>query len=106
MRANGADALAISALDEVAWLFNIRGGDVPYNPVCIAYAFVTQEEAVLFLPKHGQALTHEAQLHLAAAGVVIRDYDQMFPHMAEIAQSGLRFWIDPSKVGRNIPKAK
>ncbi|CAM9861190.1 unnamed protein product [Discosporangium mesarthrocarpum] len=45
----GASSLVVMALDEVAWLFNIRGGDVPFNPVTTASALVTQEAAILFI---------------------------------------------------------
>ena len=44
-----SQGIVISALDEVAWLFNIRGCDVSYNPVVIAFAFVTLEEAFLYV---------------------------------------------------------
>ena len=45
----GAAALLLTALDEVAWLFNLRGSDIDYNPVFFSYAVVTQDRAVLFL---------------------------------------------------------
>ena len=45
----GADCTILSALDEVAWTFNIRGTDVAYNPVVISYAFVSEKESVLFV---------------------------------------------------------
>lgn len=35
--------------DEVAWLFNVRGGDVPYNPVCLSYGVVTADGATLYV---------------------------------------------------------
>ena len=35
--------------DEVAWLFNLRGGDVPYNPVFLSYGLVTPDTAVLYV---------------------------------------------------------
>ncbi len=44
-----ADCLIISALDEVAWLFNLRGSDVKYNPVFFSYAAVTKTKAYLFI---------------------------------------------------------
>ena len=42
-------AAAGAAADEVAWLFNLRGGDVPYNPVCLAYGVVTPGGATLYV---------------------------------------------------------
>lgn len=44
----GADALVITALDEVAWLLNIRGYDVPNHPVLLSYMYVSADRLVLF----------------------------------------------------------
>jgi Xaa-Pro aminopeptidase len=38
----------LTALDEIAWLFNLRGSDIDYNPVFFSYAIVTQDAAILF----------------------------------------------------------
>lgn len=51
MRGRGADALLVTTLDAIAWLFNVRGSDVAYNPVVIAYAVVTPDEAVLHVDR-------------------------------------------------------
>src|SRR5690606_28030702 len=45
----GADAHVVTTLDSIAWLFNIRGRDVAFNPVSIAYAVVTADGATLFI---------------------------------------------------------
>lgn len=45
----GVGAVIITALDEVAWLLNLRGGDVDYNPIFISYAIVTPEAATLYI---------------------------------------------------------
>ncbi len=57
----GADALLVTALDEVAWFLNLRGTDVSYNPVFLSYVLLTADEATLYvdeqkassLPLHG-----------------------------------------------------
>jgi Xaa-Pro aminopeptidase len=38
----------INTLDEIAWLYNLRGSDIPFNPVFFAYALVTQDSAILY----------------------------------------------------------
>ncbi len=48
MQKANADVLPVTKLDQIAWLFNLRGWDVPYNPVFIAYAIVTSYNACLF----------------------------------------------------------
>ena len=50
------DAMVVTALDEVAWLFNMRGNDIPYTPVFRAYAVVDEKKAILYLPPEKQAL--------------------------------------------------
>jgi Xaa-Pro aminopeptidase len=45
----GAGALLVTALDEVAWLLNLRGGDVTYNPVFVSYVVVEQHTATLYV---------------------------------------------------------
>ena len=44
---NGADISMVTALDEIAWLLNIRGSDIAYNPVAIAFVVVTMKETII-----------------------------------------------------------
>lgn len=44
-----AGALLVTALDEIAWLFNLRGSDISYNPVFVSYALVTADSASLYV---------------------------------------------------------
>lgn len=70
-----ADAFLLTKLDDLMWLFNIRGCDVECNPVALSYGYIGKEEAVLFIQKN--ALTEEVEAHLNKAGVVIREYDEI-----------------------------
>lgn len=45
----GHDATVISALDETAWLFNLRGKDIPYSPVFRSYAVVSRDDVILYI---------------------------------------------------------
>ena len=58
------DAMVVTALDEVAWLFNMRGNDIPYTPVFRAYAVVDKKKVILYLPPEKQGF-HVKQ-HLAS----------------------------------------
>ncbi|MDE6483190.1 MAG: aminopeptidase P family protein [Rikenellaceae bacterium] len=69
--ANGA-VYPVSALDEIAWLLNIRGGDIDYNPVTVSYLLVSEDKAVLFID--GDKLSVPVVHRLQAEGVEIRDY--------------------------------
>lgn len=49
LQQNNSDALVLNTLDAIAWLFNIRGDDIRYNPLVISYAILTEESALLFV---------------------------------------------------------
>lgn len=51
MQEKDANVHILSTLDDIAWLLNIRGGDVPHNPVTIAYLLITQETCYLCIDK-------------------------------------------------------
>lgn len=75
-------------LDEVAWLFNLRGSDIDYNPVFFAYALVTLDSATLYINEN--KLSKEVKEHLE--GVKIRPYEDIFAHIKTLGES-----IDPEK---------
>ena len=62
LKSVGADAMVVTALDEVAWLLNIRGYDIPYNPLVIAYVIVTHDEVNLYANE--SKISIDVQLHL------------------------------------------
>ena len=64
----------VSMLDEIAWLYNLRGSDIPYNPVFFAYASVTQTDAVLYVDK--PKLDDKVLSQLAGA-VSIKPYEDV-----------------------------
>lgn len=76
-------AMVVSMLDEVAWLLNLRGSDIPYNPVFFSYALVTRETATLFVDQ--SKLSKDSATHLEANGVSIQPYNAVYA-----AAEGLR----------------
>lgn len=68
----GAEAFLLSKLDDIMWLFNIRGCDVECNPVAMSYGYLTMEEAYVFLQK--DVLNDRAKEYLAAHGIQVVDY--------------------------------
>lgn len=75
----GADAMLVSALDEVAWLLNMRGTDVHCNPVFVAYVIVKPREVMLFIDK--EKLTDKVREHLNRQGVILHPYDAIMPEL-------------------------
>lgn len=66
------DIMLVSALDEVAWMFNLRGSDIDYNPLCLAYAAIYHNKAVLFVDEN--KLSNEDIKLLECCNVRIRPY--------------------------------
>ncbi|KAK3053950.1 hypothetical protein LTR09_005230 [Extremus antarcticus] len=71
----------VSMLDEIAWLFNLRGNDIPYNPVFFSYAVITPTTATLYVDE--SKLESSAKDHLK--GVQIRPYDAIFSDITAMA---------------------
>uniref|UniRef100_A0A0K0DYT7 Xaa-Pro aminopeptidase 1 n=1 Tax=Strongyloides stercoralis TaxID=6248 RepID=A0A0K0DYT7_STRER len=67
------DSIILTLLDDIAWLYNIRGNDIDYNPVVFSYAFVTMDEAYLFINK--KKLPEGYEEHLK--GIQIFDYEKV-----------------------------
>lgn len=66
----------VSMLDEVAWLFNLRGSDIPHNPVFFSYAIVTPEVATLYVDD--SKLDEACLAHLKANEVEVKRYGDIF----------------------------
>jgi Xaa-Pro aminopeptidase len=80
-----ADVFVISALDDIAWLFNIRGKDVDYNPVVIAYALVENDKATLFIAP--EKLTTETSAYLKEEGVTVQPYLEIYESLKKITST-------------------
>lgn len=90
-----ADGLLITALDEIAWLLNLRGSDVDYTPVVIAFAYVSEDERVLFIDS--EKVTSEVKAHLKKYGVKIKDYDDIEKFLGKISSTAT-VMVDPNRV--------
>ena len=79
-----ADGMLISALDDIAWVLNLRGSDVHCNPVFVSYLLIASDKATLFVNE--QKLPAEVKGYLSQAGVSIAPYDSI--------QKGLRDYFE------------
>lgn len=77
-----ADGLIIVTLDAVAWTFNLRGNDVDYNPVALAYAYVSEKETVLFIDP--DKLTDEVAGSYKKQGIKIIGYNDIFEYISRV----------------------
>lgn len=93
MRRNRVDAHLISSLDDLAWLLNIRGQDVPCNPVVLGFVYVSTADATLFVDPI--KLDSAAKTSLATAGVSVREYAEFFEFAKSLQAE--RVLIDPKR---------
>jgi len=91
----GADWHFIATLDDIAWLFNLRGSDVSYNPVFLAFALINPQQAILFVGQD-KVDAHLRQV-LAVDGIEVRDYSEAGKALAAVAAGG-RLLVDPARV--------
>lgn len=80
-----ADGLILATLDAVAWTFNLRGNDVDYNPVAVAYGYVSEKETILFIDP--EKLTDEDIRIYADQGILIRGYQDIFDYVAHLPEN-------------------
>lgn len=97
MKAENAGCLAVSALDEIAWTLNLRGGDVDYNPVFLSFMLVFEDRAELFAER--SIFGDDIVQNLRNDGVEIRPYDEIYGALK--SQSGA-VWADLKAVNHRM----
>ncbi|KAL4078159.1 peptidase M24, structural domain-containing protein [Scleroderma yunnanense] len=96
MAKKNAAAMAVTLLDEVAWLFNLRGSDIDFNPVFFAYAIVTRDSAVLFIDE--SQVDDSVIAHLGQS-VSIQPYRAFLPYLKHLAANSLVKKEEPVLLG-------
>lgn len=76
MEKKGADVHLISSLYDIAWLLNVRGGDISYVPVVLSYLYITKEDCIWFLNE--ELVTAELKIYLDKYGITTRPYDSFY----------------------------
>lgn len=98
----GADAFLVTALDEIAWLLNLRGGDVKYTPVFLSYLFLTEKRAILCARR--EAFSENICRELQRAGVTLLPYESIEDMVASLPV-GHRILVDEKKVNYRLLQA-
>ena len=97
-----ADALLLASLDDIAWLFNIRGGDIDHSPVVLAYALVEADKATLY--SNPAKFSPSLKRDLQRAGVTIHPYDSITAHLKSIA-SHKSLCLNPRRINQWLADA-
>jgi len=94
LKKQGAAYHLVSSLDDMAWLFNIRGNDVSYNPVVLSFALINQDHAKLFITP--EKLSADDKEALLKEGVEVFPYEEIELALARIPENSSIF-IDPKR---------
>ncbi len=95
MKKENADVHVLTMLDAIAWTFNIRSKDVPFNPLVIAYAIITRDNAELFV--HKKKVKREVKKHLRGVAKIY-DYDDFKKRMSKYDRKKFSIWLDDASV--------
>lgn len=82
MEKEKADIHILTSLYDIAWLLNVRGGDIDYVPVVLSYLVLSKEECVWFLQQ--EILTEEQKSYLKDNGIVTKEYEEIYSYVPEI----------------------
>ena len=109
MLVEGYDRVFLSSLDEIAWMLNVRGSDIDYNPLVISYLLVSHETVKWFVrksPAFNDPETPDSFSELKADGVEVLYYDDVFIGLSDFGEDadGGRLFVDPSTLNYNVYK--
>ena len=104
-RSKGCEAILLTALDEIAWMLNVRGSDIEYNPLVISYLLVSEDRVQWFVRKEdgevdGESL--EVFADLEAEGIEVLPYDEVTIALAGGDEISGRLFVDPSTLNYNL----
>ena len=104
------EAILLSSLDEIAWLLNVRGADIEYNPLVISYLLVTLEDVQWFVRKDAFASvdpdTQDSFEELQADGIQIRDYSDVSFALQSLKAGGVDvLCVDPASTSVYLREA-
>ena len=106
MLLEGVDRVLLSSLDEIAWMLNVRGSDIEYNPLVISYLLVSQDSVRWFVRK---AVTDDPDTldsfsELEMDEVAVDDYDAVFFGLSDFTdeQAPVTIFVDPSTLNHHI----
>lgn len=98
MDKKGVDTFILTALEDEAWLYNLRGNDVLYTPVFLAYTIITKNETVLYVDK--DKINKEVHNYLRDNDIKVKDYFAIYKDLEKMKEK--KILIDPNKINYEI----
>ena len=106
MLLEGVDRVLLTSLDEIAWMLNVRGSDIEYNPLVISYLLVSQDSVRWFVKKDvtDDPDTLDSFSELEMDNVAVDDYDAVFFGLSDFSeeQSPVTLFVDPSTLNHHL----
>lgn len=107
MLLHDVDRVLLTSLDEIAWMLNVRGNDIEYNPLVISYLLVSQDSVDWFVKKSVIGYdpdTLDSFEELEAEGINVQDYDAVFFGVSDFTreQSQVRIFADPATLNHHL----
>lgn len=102
MKEEGASTFILTSLDDIAWLFNIRGNDIEYNPVVLAYAVVKMDVSILFV--NPKTLSPAIVEILSKNNVIVNEYENVYEYTWELNRKEIVL-LDKKKINYAIYKS-
>jgi Xaa-Pro aminopeptidase len=96
---HGANAMFVSALDEIAWVLNVRSSDVAYNPVATAFLYLNAEGGTIFTDQ--AKVDEKVHAYLAANGIDVAPYDSVSRFLA-LLPADAKVYIEPAKTSTTL----
>lgn len=84
IKEKGAQVHVVASLDDIAWIFNLRGSDVTNNPVFLAFSIITEEKVYLYTST--KVVTHQVRNYLEKNGVECREYEEIYQEAQKLCK--------------------
>lgn len=88
-----ADAHFISSLDDIAWILNLRGKDIEFNPLFFSFLLITKQQILFFI--NPEKLNHFLKNKLQNEGIILKNYENIYKELKNLKNTTLL--IDPNK---------
>lgn len=104
MKKKGAESLLLTSLDDIAWMLNMRGNDIAYNPVVLSFCLITEKEVRLFIQKG--TLNADQENKFVMNGICLDDYLSVYEYVKTLDAKSI--WLNDQKTSyalmENLPK--
>lgn len=101
LKSSNCNATILCALDDIAWTFNIRGNDVKYNPVCVAFAIITLKKVILYISK--EKVPTQIEENFTSLGIEIKEYASFLKDVSKLEKETIL--LDKQRTNYSVLKS-